>query len=176
MNEAELETYLRASSQRKGVDLMTAPSITVRQGESASAQVGRPFRYPESAEPETTMAEEFVGVTNHLRARPTSDGKKLNVDVFARVTEFKGFDQEEAGPARPVFSTRTAASNIELAGGETVVLGGIFFEDVQEVEDKVPVFGDAPLIGGAFRDRHTIRIIGELIVIVTPTVVRSYHD
>jgi pilus assembly protein CpaC len=170
MDRPELNDYLRSLMNQKGCDLMTLPSITTREGQSANARVGRDFVYPESAGDSPKLKKEFVGVVNYVRARPSADGRKLKVDVLAQVSEFEGFDASKAGVEQPVFAVRQAVSSVELAHGESIVIGGVMGEDQQEVEDKVPFLGDIPLFGHAFRTRQTNTIWRELIVVVTPTV------
>ncbi len=52
---------------------------------------------------------------------------------------------------QPVFSTRKVTTSVSVYDGQTVVLGGLMREDVQKTEDKVPILGDIPLVGRAFR-------------------------
>src|SRR5207249_6758760 len=52
---------------------------------------------------------------------------------------------------QPVFSTRKVTTSVSVYDGQTVVLGGLMREDVQKTEDKVPILGYIPLVGGAFR-------------------------
>src|SRR5207249_46291 len=58
---------------------------------------------------------------------------------------------------QPIFSTRKVTTSVTIWDGQTVVIGGLMREDVQKVEDKVPLFGDIPLLGRFFRsnvDQH----------------------
>ncbi|MEZ5432881.1 MAG: hypothetical protein R3F31_17295 [Verrucomicrobiales bacterium] len=51
----------------------------------------------------------------------------------------------------PIFSTRRVTTQVTVWDGQTVALGGLIREDVQDVEDKIPLLGDAPFIGRLFR-------------------------
>lgn len=169
MTDREFQAYIRKLAQKKGADIMTSPVIVTPEGRSAQSQIGREFAHPQTRGSEV-MRTEFVGVSHYVRARPAKDGKRLKVDVLSQVKNFEGF-QEGAG-ARPVFSTRRAGSNgMEVASGESIVIGGLMTQAEQEVEDRVPVLGDLPLLGQAFTKRSTHTFHKELIVIVTPTVV-----
>ena len=55
---------------------------------------------------------------------------------------------------------------------ETAVLGGLIREDTQEINDKVPVLGDLPLIGRAFQSKVSERIKKDLLIFVTARLVR----
>lgn len=175
MSDGELQRYLRSISQTKGADIMTSPTVTTREGKSASIRIGRDFTYPADGGASTEMTTDYAGVSNYVRARPARDGKKIKVDVLAEVKEFEGFDRADPDHQRPVFAVRRAGSDssIELASGESIVMGGVIREKQQDVEDSVPFLGDIPLLGRAFRNRETHTLWTELIVIVTPTVVKK---
>src|SRR5207253_1977709 len=51
---------------------------------------------------------------------------------------------------QPIFSTRKVTTSVQVANGQTVVIGGLMREDVQKVEDKTPLLGDIPLVGRLF--------------------------
>jgi type II secretory pathway component GspD/PulD (secretin) len=72
---------------------------------------------------------------------------------------------------QPVFSTRKVTTSVSVYDGHTVVLGGLMREDVQKTEDKVPIIGDIPLVGRAFRtntEQHTKK---NLVIFVTAKIV-----
>ena len=72
---------------------------------------------------------------------------------------------------QPVFSTRKVTTSVSVYDGQTVVLGGLMREDVQKTEDKVPIIGDIPLVGRAFRtnaEQHTKK---NLVIFVTAKIV-----
>ena len=68
---------------------------------------------------------------------------------------------------QPVFSVREVDTQVSLYDGQTVVLGGLIREDVQKVQDKTPIVGDLPLIGGLFRSSDNQRIKRNLLIFVT---------
>ena len=68
---------------------------------------------------------------------------------------------------QPVFDTRKVATSVSVYDGSTVVLGGLVREDIQKVNDKVPVLGDVPLIGRLFRSKIDQNIKRNLIIFVT---------
>ncbi|MEX1110486.1 MAG: Amuc_1098 family type IV pilus outer membrane protein [Chthoniobacterales bacterium] len=68
---------------------------------------------------------------------------------------------------QPIFSTRKVTTNVSIWDGQTVALGGLIREDVQKVNDKVPILGDIPLAGGLFRSEVEQKIKSNLIVFVT---------
>lgn len=68
---------------------------------------------------------------------------------------------------QPIFSVRKVTTSVTIWDGQTVALGGLIREDVQKVNDKVPVLGDLPLAGALFRSEVDQKIKQNLIVFVT---------
>jgi len=59
---------------------------------------------------------------------------------------------------------------------QTIVLGGLIGDDVQESERKVPILGDIPLLGRLFKSTSTSRSKKNLVIFLKPTIVRTYAD
>jgi general secretion pathway protein D len=71
----------------------------------------------------------------------------------------------------PVFSKRSVNTSLTIYDGYTVAVGGLMREDVQTVEDKVPILGDIPLIGRLFQSEGENRIKSNLIIFVTAQII-----
>lgn len=72
---------------------------------------------------------------------------------------------------QPIFSTRKVTTSVSVYDGSTVILGGLTREDVQKVNDKVPVLGDVPLVGRLFRSKVDQNIKRNLIIFVTARLI-----
>jgi len=66
-----------------------------------------------------------------------------------------------------VFSTREVTTQVSVYDGQTVALGGLMREDVQKVQDKVPILGDIPLAGRLFRSSVDQHVKRNLVMFVT---------
>ena len=71
----------------------------------------------------------------------------------------------------PVFATRRVTTGLTIYDGYTVAVGGLMREDVQNVEDSVPILGDLPIIGRLFRSKAESRIKSNLIIFVTAEII-----
>jgi len=71
---------------------------------------------------------------------------------------------------QPIFSSRRVETNVTIWDGQTVALGGLMREDVQKVQDKVPILGDIPLAGRLFRSNVDQKIKKNLIIFVTAQI------
>jgi general secretion pathway protein D len=132
-----------------------------------------------------------VGVS--LEVKPTTyPDQRIDLDITkAQVVDFEGFIdygvpiearlEEETPPQvvtpgtinQPVFNTRSIVTTLQLLDGQTAVLGGLINESTQEVNDKVPILGDLPLVGRIFQSKVSERTKKNLIIFVTARLIRS---
>ncbi|MEZ0215778.1 MAG: type II secretory pathway, component PulD [Rariglobus sp.] len=131
-----------------------------------------------------------VGV--ELKVTPTveEDDYSISLDLNPRVTEFDGFVEYggqsvaltssgftsttvtvPSGFYQPIFSTREVTTKVTVWDGATLVLGGLTREEVRKVSDKVPVLGDIPLLGRAFRSKGETSSKRNLLIFVTANLV-----
>jgi general secretion pathway protein D len=223
--DPQFQVVMRGLSQKKGVDLMSAPSVTTKGGTRATMEVTREFIYPtefdppqlpqgnqggginlfgaatsQIATPTTPTAFEMRQTGVKLEAEPTvgPDGNTIELNLSPEVVEFDGFINYGSpilspgqtlpivvGGAllgfnntgdrvitpnvinQPIFSVRKVTTGVTVWDGQTVVLGGLIREDVQDVEDKVPILGDIPILGRLFRTEAEEHFKRNLIVFVT---------
>jgi general secretion pathway protein D len=224
-SDGQVQMIMRGLAQKKGTDLMTAPSITARSGEKALIEIIREFIYPTEYEPPelpnsigssfsdggglgglgggassfpvtpatpTSFETRNTGIT--LEIEPTLGGNDFVIDLrFApEIVEFEGFVNYGSpiqSPATdflgnpttvtitenriemPVFSTRRVTTALTIYDGYTVAVGGLMREDVQTVEDSVPIFGDIPIVGRLFQSKAENRIKSNLIIFVTANII-----
>ena len=214
----QFQVVLRALSQKKGIDLVSAPKVTTKSGSTAKIQIVREFRYPSQFDPpqlSVTTGSTYAPVVPNapsawntkdtgitLEVEPTvgPDSYTIELRLAPRVTEFDGFINYgspinatvgqvfllgigdaavpilgpnftfEATPNtinQPVFSVREVETQVSVYDGQTVVIGGLMREDVQKVQDKVPILGDIPLAGRLFRTNVDQHIKRNLLMFVT---------
>ena len=222
-SDGQVQVIMRGLSQKKGTDLMTAPSITARSGQKATIEVIREFIYPTEYEPPelpqggnggngnngigggggaaamiatpatpTAFETKNLGVT--LEIEPTIGENDFVIDLrfLPEIVEFEGFINygspilspgtdifgnaissviTENRIEMPVFSKRSVNTSLTIYDGYTVAVGGLMREDVQIVEDKVPILGDIPLIGRLFQSEGENRIKSNLIIFVTAQII-----
>jgi general secretion pathway protein D len=75
-----------------------------------------------------------------------------------------------------ITNKRSIETTVLVEDGETIVLGGLIDDDIQESIKKVPVLGDIPLLGRLFRSTSISRTKRNLMVFLRPTIVRSSED
>ncbi|HEX4696710.1 MAG TPA: type II and III secretion system protein [Candidatus Udaeobacter sp.] len=137
-----------------------------------------------------------TGVTLEVEPVVGGDATTIDLNLVPQVVEFEGFINygspinavgvntlagaittsvpvllTENVINQPVFSTRKVTTSVSVYDGQTVVLGGLMREDVQKTEDKVPIIGDIPLVGRAFRSNVDQHIKKNLVIFVTARII-----
>ncbi len=73
----------------------------------------------------------------------------------------------------PVIDKRTLDSNVLIKSGDTLAIGGLLQDEVTKNRTKVPILGDIPILGYAFQEKVNSRVKRNLLVFVTPTIIRQ---
>lgn len=179
----------------------TQPQVPSISSTTGTTIVGAAAAVPVVVTPTTPQDWETrnTGVTLEVEPVISGDGNIIDLNLVPQVVEFEGFINYgspinavgvqtignvistsvpiELTPNvinQPVFSTRKVTTSVSVADGQTVVLGGLMREDVQKTEDKVPIIGDIPLIGRAFRSNVEQHNKKNLIIFVTAKQVTTY--
>ena len=147
----------------------------------------------ELAIPPTPREFETQDVGVSLEVKPTTyPDQRIDLDITkAQVVDFEGFIdygvpiqarlEEETPPEiltpgtinQPVFNLRSVVTNLQVLDGQTAVLGGLINESTQEIDDKVPVLGDIPLVGRLFQSKVAERTKKNLLIFITARLIRS---
>jgi general secretion pathway protein D len=211
--DPQFQVMIRALSQKKGVDLLSAPSVMARSGQRAKIEVIREFIYPTEYDPPeipnqvgggigggavevfpvtpatpTAFETRNTGVTLEVDPVLGADELTIDLNLAPEVVEFDGFINygspistsatnlitgapepviiTENRIEMPIFNTRKVTTQVTIWDGQTVALGGLIREDVQDVEDKIPFLGDLPAVGRLFRSSVELHLKRNLTIFV----------
>ncbi len=135
----------------------------------------------------TDFEEKNIGVTMTVKPQITVDRQRVVVTLRPELVEFDGFinygnpvNSVLTGQLisanlinQPVFSTRTVEeAKVEIQDGYTMILGGLIREDISTVEERIPLLGDLPFVGRAFRSKAEQAIKKNLLIFVTVRILR----
>ena len=155
------------------VKILAEPTLVAVSGQEARFLAGGEFPIPvPQAYNVITIAYKTFGVG--LTFAPTVlSSNKISMQVTPEVSQL---DFSTAvfiqGFVVPGLTTRRASTVIELADGQSFAIAGLLQENVREVIDKFPVLGDIPILGALFRSSSFQKNDSELIIIVTPHLVK----
>jgi type II secretory pathway component GspD/PulD (secretin) len=112
-----------------------------------------------------------VDVGVKLRVTPlTGGGGEITLNIDPESTEVSNISEVDPETGLPVLRTRQAGTTVRLKDGETLMIGGLSQQQVDDRRTKIPILGDIPLIGNLFRSRNRTAINSELVVFVTPHI------
>jgi general secretion pathway protein D len=114
---------------------------------------------------------EKVGMT--LRARPSITPER-NVDMIINVI-LSQLTSEVINSQR-VRTELDTTTNMIVQDGQTLMLGGMLFQEDSRIKRKIPLLGDLPLLGGLFRHNQNTAANSELLIFVTPHVIDAPND
>jgi len=115
----------------------------------------------------TTSFKE-VGIKLTVTPRIAADGQ-VHLDLAAEQSSPTGAAVNQI----PVIQTRRAQNVMVVDNGRTIVIGGLRRRRTVTNEDKVPLMGDLPLIGGLFRRSESVEVETELVIFITPHIVSA---
>lgn len=99
-------------------------------------------------------------------------GIKINLEVSNIAREFT----DAQGSRSYQIGTRNASTFLRLADGETQVLGGLITDEERTTADKIPGLGHLPIVGRLFGSTGTNKTRSEIVLAITPRIVRTYTD
>jgi len=155
------------------VKVLAEPTLVALSGQKASFLAGGefPILVPQSNDQVTVEFRSF-GVA--LSFTPTViDSDKISIQVSPEVSELDFTTAVTfAGTRIPGLNVRRASTVIELADGQSFAIAGLLQERIREVVSKFPLLGEIPILGALFRSSSFERGETELIIIVTPRLVK----
>ena len=158
-------------AEGRGEDIANPKIITVNQKE-ALIEAGIEIPYQEASSSGATTVS-FKKAVLSLRVTPqiTPDDKIL---LDLHVTQNTRGSPDVLGI--PPINTRVVSTQVMVDDGETVVLGGVYNQTDRTSLDRVPFFGDLPYIGFLFKKNRVERNRTELLIFVTPKILKEELD
>ena len=155
------------------VSILAEPNLTTVSGEPASFLAGGEFPIP-VAQGSDRVSVEFRRFGVSLEFVPTVLSCDLiNVRVKPEVSELsKNGAVQVSGFQIPAIATRKADTVVELASGQSFAIGGLIRRNFTTDINNVPWLGDIPILGALFRSSRFQKDESELVIIVTPYIVR----
>jgi general secretion pathway protein D len=124
-----------------------------------------------------------VGVILVVLPEVSSEGQMIDLSLTPEVVDFLRFEEygstytdsqgniQQLRMPQPIFHSRSVSTSISIYNGATVVMGGMISETRVDVDDKVPILGDVPVLGRLFRSRYEQSEKRNLLIFVTARLV-----
>ncbi len=187
---------VRLNQNSNSVDVVQAPKLITLDHQEATVFVGDLIRYAESSaatnqagglafaikEAENSPVEtgfqlliipHVVPGTNKILMTVIPQAKFLSGTSDPNLEGFNLFSSGESSISLPQITSQTVVTNMMLESGQTGVIGGLVSDRVSKITNKVPWLGDLPYIGFFFRRTQDSELHSNLLVFLTPTIIRG---
>jgi len=159
------------------VSTLAEPTLTALSGETASFLAGGEFPIPISQGNQAISIEyKQYGVGLAFTPVVLSDGR-ISMRVRPEVSQLSDAGAVNLGGYKvPALTTRRAETTVELGSGQSFMIGGLLQNNNSNSINKAPFLGDVPILGALFRSTSYQRNETELVIIVTPYLVRPVSN
>ena len=153
------------------ITILAEPNLTAVSGESATFLAGGEFPILVPANDKITVEFKQFGVS--LAFTPVLVGDRISLKVNPEVSQLTTTGAVQlAGFTIPALTTRRAETTVELGSGQSFAIAGLLQNNITRDVAKLPGLGELPVLGGLFRSDRFQRNETELVIIVTPYIVR----
>lgn len=169
-NKALLELELSALEASGNGEVIAQPKVTTQDQQNARIESG--VQIPYQAQAGGTAGgstTEFVTAALSLDVTPqiTPDG---------RIIMLLDIHQDSVVPGSggvPAIATNSVLTRVLVEDGDTIVLGGVFREEITTLITKTPLLGDLPYIGNLFKRTENSETKTELLIFITPSIIKD---
>ncbi len=160
------------------VNILSTPNILTTDNKEAEINVGENVPFKASSTQSTFGATESIerkDIGINLKIKPQiSEGDYIRMDIYQEISAVK--DTQIIGAADLITTKRSAKTSVVVKDNETIVIGGLIQDTERAIEKKVPLLGDIPGLGWLFKTKETTRGKTNLMILLTPKVVKEPED
>jgi pilus assembly protein CpaC len=161
------------------IKVLAEPTLITMSGKSANFLAGGefPVPVPQASGVSSTITIEWKQFGVGLNFSPVVlSSKKISMQVAPEVSDLDFSNAIQiSGFVVPALTTRRVSTTIELGDGQSFAIAGLLKDNVREVVSKFPLLGDIPILGVLFRSSEFQKNETELIIIVTPHLVKPMN-
>ncbi len=147
-------------------EIISSPRVITANGETATIKQGQEIPFLSTSQDGTNVEFRDAVLLTEVTPQITPNG---NVIMAIKVTKDEP-DFSRTVEGNPLINKREVETQVVVANGETVVLGGVYEITNLDRLESVPFFGDLPILGNLFRNRTNQSDKAELLVFVTPRI------
>lgn len=174
----DIRNIIHALQEKNNVEILASPRVMVVSGQNAAIEAVEEIPYREltetasgggTASPVSSTQFKNVGVKLNVGATLTDD-KFILLNVSTEQSVQTGTSVVSGVTGTPIVDTRKVQSSLLLNDGQILVVGGLRRKDIQKQTNQLPILGDLPIVGLAFKATNTVENNSELLVILSPHI------
>ncbi len=178
---SSVQGLIKAVQANNVGNVLATPQIIALDNSEANFESAEKIPYPVSnavqgAGVSTSIQKESVALSIKIKPQINKITNFVKLDVTAKMGSLQSVGVPKA-LADQAFATldRTAQSTVVIGDSDTVVLGGLMRDNMQETVTKIPLLGDIPLLGWLFKSKETKVSKNNLLIFMTPHIIRQYE-
>lgn len=182
-----VSVLIRALAQRRRLEILSRPQIMTLDNQEAFIQVGQqvPLIANSVIQPQggvvNTVQYQDVGIILQVVPKINPDGSVVmrvdpEISALAPIADVNSRVEVSTGVFARAINTTRAQTTVSANDGQTAVIGGLIRRETEVEERKVPLLGDVPVLGHLFRYDRETKTKRELLILLTPHVVRCAAD
>ena len=178
----QVRAVITALATESKAKLLAAPHILVSDNREARIQVGQqvPITTSETygaagVTPQRIVQYKDIGIILKVKPR-VNEGGLVALEVGQEVSTFSTIPLGNVGETQIIINKVEAATNLVVQDGQTIVIGGLIREDTSKAISGVPWISKVPLIGWLFGNTQDDKSRAELIILLTPHVMRNQKE
>lgn len=179
LNTPNLQVVMNALSAVTNVSVVSSPSLMVAENKRATLQVGNEVPIITQQQQSTTAVSAIVnsvsyrstGVILAITPRLSDDGKVF-LEIEQEVSDAVNTTTSTT-TGSPTIQQRRVKTTVSVNDGETILLAGLMQDKATRDREQIPLLGTIPLIGNAFKSKNDLIERTELLISITPQVIRS---
>jgi len=171
--------FIHALSDRGAMKILAEPNLVVANGGEGKFLAGGEFpvvyNTANGGTGGTTVIYKEYGVRLNFQPKITPNGE-ISLKIYQEVSELDFTNAVVlTGFNIPSLKSRKAESSLQLGDGQTFALAGLIGNNISKQVSKIPLLGDLPILGALFRSTRYQNQETELVILVTPTLIRPYE-
>jgi len=176
---SDFQATLKAIAQAGKAEILSRPSILARNNQPATISLGQQVplvsntRFDAINGQINTVSYQNVGIIVRVTPFISSDGmvEMIVSPETSALAERSSWVPISKDALAPVVNSRLADTVVVVPDGQTVIIGGLMQNQISESESKVPLLGDIPWLGNAFKRKQKSNLKTELMIFLTPIII-----
>lgn len=177
LSNDEITTAITAQEGVTNTTVLANPKIMALNKQAGYINIGEERGYTASTTQgqTTTTSVDFLVSGTILKFRPfVCDNGYIRMEINPELSTSS--IQTDANSTLPLKTITQVKSNIMVKDGKTIVIGGLFKENLTTDHTQVPVIGDMPIIGALFKKTDDTNIRTEFVILITPHIIDEARD